>query len=240
MKLKNKTVFITGASGGIGASLIDALVKYGVSKIYGADLSIEKMSLLSKKYPDVVIPVVLDVTKQNDVIACSERYADIDILINNAGVEFATGFLSEHAFKAGPLEMAVNYFGVHYLSNAFWEILKNKKEAAIVNVLSIASFTLIAKLGTYCASKAAAHFLTLGLRHEAKESNIKVFGVYPGYVDTAMTKNIEVEKVTPIHIAEKICIGIESDTFEIFPDKMSEELSKKCYSKNNIFSDFDK
>src|SRR6185437_5923077 len=101
---------------------------------------------------------------------------------------------------------------------SFWNLLKEKNSAAIVNILSIASFALILKLGTYCASKTAAHLLTQGLRKESDSTNIKIFAVYPGYVDTEMTKNIEIEKASPQQIAAEICNGVENDILDIFPD----------------------
>ena len=100
----------------------------------------------------------------------------------------------------------------------------------------MASFSLILKLGTYCASKAAAHFLTQGLRAESSSTNIKIFGVYPGYVDTEMTKNIDVDKANPHDIAADICHGIERDILDIFPDKMSQDLADKITYKNYILA----
>lgn len=193
------------------------------------------MDVFIKKYGDIIVPLKLDVTNAQDIKFCQNLCKDVDILINNAGVEFATSFLSEGSVKASSIEMAVNYFGVHNLCFSFWNLLKEKKSSAIVNILSIASFSLILKLGTYCASKAAAHLLTQGLREEACSTNIKIYGVYPGYVDTKMTKNLDVEKANPLDIALNICDGIEDDILDIFPDAMSNELSKKINYKNFIF-----
>lgn len=80
--------------------------------------------------------------------------------------------------------------------------------------------------------------LTQGLREESKQTNIKIFGVYPGYVDTQMTKNIKVKKVSPQLIAARICGDIQHDVLDIFPDKMSKELSERIDYKNHIFSNF--
>lgn len=238
MQIKNSIVLITGASGGIGSSLLEEFISRKANKVYATDINTNNLNTLKEKYPEKVIPIKLDITNINDVIACREMCADTDILINNAGVECAIRFLGNTSLKASQFEMAVNYFGVHNLCHAFWNTLKQKQSACIVNMLSIGSFAIVMKLGTYCASKAAAHFLTQALREESKGTSINIFGVYPGYVDTAMTQNIDVEKATPQQIAVEICNGIENKILDIFPDKMSKSLVSQVSHLNKIFSDF--
>src|SRR3990167_8303719 len=143
MNINGTTVLITGACGGIGSSLLEEFVQRGSKKIYAASIKMDNLENLQKKYGSIIIPVKLDVTNVDDILACRNRCHDINMLINNAGVECATSFLSERSIKASSLEMAVNYFGVHHLCYAFWDALKEKKSAAIINMLSIASFTLI-------------------------------------------------------------------------------------------------
>lgn len=239
-KIEDAIVLITGASGGIGIVLLEECIKRKAKKIYATDLKMENLEPLYKKYPNLVVPVKLDVTNLDEVLKCRNLCDDTEILINNAGVECATPFVGEKSLKAGQFEMAVNYFGVHNLCYLFWDLLHTKKSACIVNMLSIASFTLILKLGTYCASKSAAHFLTQALRKESEGTNLKIHAVYPGYVDTQMTKNIDVEKASPQQIAKEVVNGIEEGILDIFPDKMAKELAEKIGYKNHIFSDFAK
>ena len=154
-------------------------------------------------------------------------------------MECATKFTDEKALKAAQFEMNVNYFGMHNLCSVFWETLLKKKDAAIVNMLSVASFTMILKLGTYCASKAAGHYLTHALRKECEGTKLNIFGVYPGYVDTEMTKNIVgVEKVTPEQIAKETCIGIIEGRLDIFPDAMSKDLARKIDFQPRLYTEF--
>ncbi|MBA2654363.1 MAG: SDR family NAD(P)-dependent oxidoreductase [Gammaproteobacteria bacterium] len=206
----------------------------------GLGINIDNLKALHTTYPDLVVPINLDVTDINNVLECQKLCGDTDILFNNAGVECATRFTDEKSLQAAQFEMAVNYFGVHNLCHAFWDALKSQQSACIVNILSVASFTLILKLGTYCASKSAAHFLTQALRKESEGTNLKIYGVYPGYVDTQMTKNIDVEKATPLQIAMETCDGIESGVLDIFPDKMAKEQAATMSYQNHIFSAFDK
>lgn len=238
-KIKNAIVLITGSSGGIGLALLKECIARKAKKIYATDLNISNLQSLHQEYPDIVVPVKLDVTNIDDVLKCKTQCDDTEILFNNAGVECATRFIGEKSLKAGQFEMAVNYFGVHNLCYSFWDSLNTKQSACIVNMLSIASFTLVLKLGTYCASKSAAHILTQALRKESEGTSLNIHAVYPGYVDTEMTNNINVEKVTPQQIAKEVCDGVETGILDIFPDKMSKELAKNIGYKNPVFSDFD-
>mgnify|MGYP000022236890 CR=1 FL=1 len=228
MIIKGKTVLITGASGGIGKCLVQEFLNRGAAKIYAADLNVDTLTCHAK-----IFPIKLDVTQLADIENCRQRCSDTDILINNAGVELASPVFSQSPFKA-KLEMDVNCLGVHNLCVAFWDTLKNKESAAIINILSIASFVVIPKLATYCASKAAAHSITQAFRHESMDTNVQVFGVYPGYVDTDMTKNIDVEKITPEQLVINICNKVETNIIDIFPDAMSSELARSCWPQTSI------
>ena len=224
--IANKIILLTGAAGGIGRALVDVLVQRGAAKIYVTDLKLANLTFLKEKYPSKVIAQELDVTNLSSVKACHDVCKDTDILINNAGVEFATRFIGEKSVKAASIEMAVNYHGIHNLCDVFWPSLLKRTNPSIVNMLSVASFTMIPQIAPYCASKAAAHTLTRSLRKESEDTPLRVYGVYPGYVDTAMTQNIEeVEKVTPEQIAIETCDGIENETLDIFPDKMAKQYS---------------
>ncbi|MFT3741854.1 MAG: SDR family NAD(P)-dependent oxidoreductase [Gammaproteobacteria bacterium] len=238
MNIEGTSILITGACGGIGSSLIEQFVLKKAKKIYATDLNIHNLNQLQKKFGDIIVPLELDVTQPEAINACKSKCQDIDILVNNAGIECATSFLNEKSLSSSNIEMAVNYFGVHNLCFTFWTLLKEKKSAAIVNILSIASFSLILKLGTYCASKTATHLLTQALRKESEGTSIKIYGVYPGYVDTKMTQNINVEKASPQQIAIEVCDGIENGILNIFPDPMSTKLASKIAYESHIFCDF--
>jgi NADP-dependent 3-hydroxy acid dehydrogenase YdfG len=220
MKLKGKVVLITGANGGIGSALVVELLKRGVAKIYAADLRPIETPC------DNVIPVRLDITNPDDIEACRVLCCDIDVLINNAGVEIPSAINSAQSVKAAKLEMNVNCLGLHALSVAFWDTLATK-ESLIINMLSIASFVDIPGIPTYCASKTAAYRMTKAFERQSLGTSIKVVGIYPGYVDTAMTKDVEIEKITPHELVVNICNDLENDVVNIFPDSMSKKLAQE-------------
>src|SRR5690349_21057228 len=79
-------------------------------------------------------------------------------------------------------------------------------------------------LGVYNASKAAAWSLTQSLRADFSKRGVKVFGVFPGAVDTDMLKGVEMPKTSPEAVAREILAGLEAETEDIFPDPMAKQL----------------
>lgn len=230
MNIKDKIVLITGAGGGIGACLVEEFFDRGAAKIYAADLNVDGLNKLKNKYENIVT-LKLDVTQQDDINNSVAICADVDILINNAGVELASPVFAANSVKAAKLEMSVNCLGLHSLSVAFWDILKTK-ESCIMNMLSIASFVYIPNISTYCASKMAAHSITQAFRYASIGTSVKVVGIYPGYVDTNMIKDMDVIKATPQQLATNICNDFEKGIVDIFPDSMSMKLSKQAWHQN--------
>lgn len=221
---KNAIVLLTGADGGIGTSFVNELIKKNVSKIYITGINKENLYILASNYPDILFPVVLDVTNSKEIKDFCSKYTDINILINNAGVELKSGFLNLKAHEYAQFEMNVNYIGMVNLTNELLPTLKSNSNAAIINILSVASLSVIKRLSTYCASKTAAHIFTQSIREDLLEFKIKVFGIYAGYVDTSMSSDIKFEKISPNKLVENICNDINLDKFNVFPDPMSLEF----------------
>jgi short-subunit dehydrogenase len=229
--IENNVVLITGADGGIGSALVEELIKRKVKKIYATGTKKESVFKLKEKAPQTIEPLVLDVTNTENIAQCVNACNDLNILINNAGVELKIPFTEKNAQKAAEFEMKVNYLGVIEMINQFTPILSKNNNAHIINIMSLASVAIIKRLGTYCASKAATHILTNTIRDEYKKKNIHVVGVYPGYVNTAMVpEEIAYKKTEPFEIAFEICQGIEAGKDNIFPD----EMSKNYFYQNPI------
>lgn len=219
---EKSTILITGANGGIGKAFIKELLNRNVDKIYITGIDLEELIKITKDFPQKnVIPMKLDVTNPDDIKKCSDQCSDVNILINNAGVELKSGFISEKTADCAKFEMEINYIGVVRLTNSFYGNLKKNNNSAIINILSVGSILLIDRLATYCASKAATHIFTQAIRREFDKDNIKVFGVYPGYVDTTMSADIDDYKISAEQLVINICNEIENNELNIFPDKMS-------------------
>ncbi len=98
-KIKNSTILITGADGGIGTALVEECLKQGAKKIYATGLKLENLDHIFKNY-DNVFPVELDVTNPKQIVECAKECSDTNLLINNAGVEFKVPFIAEKSSQA--------------------------------------------------------------------------------------------------------------------------------------------
>lgn len=233
-QIKDSTILITGADGGIGIALVKECLIQGAKKIYATGLKLEN---LNQTFKDVekVVPVELDVTNSERIKECAELCADTNLLINNAGVEFKIPFIAEKSSQAALMEMKVNYIALIDMINSFIPNLERLNHAGIVNILSLGALAIVKRLGTYCASKSAAHVLTETIREELEEKNIKVMATYIGYVDTNMVpEKTKTEKSTPKNIAIGICEGINKNESHIYPDKTTKNYIEK-YPIKTVF-----
>lgn len=222
MKLTGKVVLVTGANGGIGEALVKVLLEKEVAKVYAAARNTAAVADLVQQHAGKVIALRLDITDASSVAAAAEQCRDVDLLINNAGVNRCEGLMGSTGMESAREEMEVNYFGTLAMCRAFAPVLAARGGGAIVNICSILGQVNLPLNGTYCASKAAGHSLLQGLRAELIVRNIHVIGVYPGPVDTRMTSGQEMSKATPDQVAAAIVAGLENGTEDIFPDPMSQ------------------
>ena len=220
---KGKVVFVSGANRGIGKSITIELLERGAAKVYAGSRNIDTLSDLKAKYGERLVPVVLDLSNDTSISQASKVAADVDILINNAGVLVGGEVLTKSAIKGLQDNFEVNVFGTLKLTLAFKEQLKKSSETAIVNLSSLAGLANMPVIGTYSVSKAAVHSITQGLRGELVNDNVLVSCAYPGPIDTDMVRGMEMPKDSPENVTKSIVDGLENGTEYIFPDQMSAE-----------------
>ncbi|WP_158960829.1 SDR family NAD(P)-dependent oxidoreductase [Myroides fluvii] len=220
----DKVILLTGADGEIGTALIQEMLNRKARKIYVTGIAFDRLTQLASTFPSHLFPVLLDVTDENSIQKAVVQCQDVNLLINNAGVELKSDFIGEQAGKKALLEMQINYIGVIYMINHFLPILQQQKRSQILNILSVGSATVIKGIATYCTSKTAAHLLTQSLRPELATDAIELIGVYPGYVDSAMSADVQAEKITLTALAQNICNDFEQGLLDIYPDSMSKKL----------------
>jgi short-subunit dehydrogenase len=228
MKLENAVALVTGSNRGIGKSIVVALSKRGVKKVYAAMRDTETFrnnnSACLEKLGRAVELITLDITKKDQIQTVVQNAGEVNLLINNAGIANYSGLIAENNLDSARQEMEVNYFGTLEMIRAFAPILKKNGGGSIVNMLSVASLINFPILGSYSASKAALSSLTQGVRAELASQETKVIGVYPGPIDTDMAKGIEMEKGTPEETAEGILDAIEREEEDVFIDQMAVQL----------------
>lgn len=219
MKIESSIALVTGASRGIGRSLVTALLAGGAKKVYAAARDVTKVDARDPR----VVPLKLDVTVAEDVAAAAKAAHDVDLLVNNAGVLASFDLLGA---SRGDLErdLATNYFGTLAVSRAFAPVIEARGGGAIANVLTVVSLASMPALGGYSAAKAAAFSLTQALRAQLRPKNIAVHAIFPGPIDTEMSKDITLPKTSPDAAARAIVEGIARGEEDILPDPMAQQI----------------
>ena len=213
---------VVGAGSGLSASLARLFAEQGMTVILAAR-NPDGLADLVKAGAGRVAAMALDVTKP-DQVAAAAKNADVNLLINNAGVAGFAGLIAAKDTAQARLEMETNYFGVLNMVRAFAPVLATNGGGAIVNLASIVSHVSFPALGSYSASKAAVHSLTQGIRAELEAQGTQVTGVYPGPVDTDMAAEIDMDKVSPRHVAGVVLDGVAAGEQDVYPDPMSQEM----------------
>lgn len=234
MKIKNSIALVTGTNRGIGRSLVTALASAGAKKVYAGMRDVDTFNQNNPDFFDNfqgrVIPLTLDITKNNQIDSALQKTKDVNLLINNAGIANYSGLIAADDLSSARQEMEVNYFATLALIRAFAPALKKNGGGAIVNLLSVASLVNFPMLGSYSASKAALYSLTQGIRAELANQGTQVMGVFPGPIDTDMAKNIDMEKASPDEIAKGTLNGIENGVEDIFIDAMAVQLRENYWA----------
>jgi len=220
MNLQNATVLITGANRGIGLALAREALARGARKVYAAARDPDSITLPG------VVPIRLDVTRDEDVQRVAAQCGDVSLLINNAGVAETGGFLAEGAVDAARRQLEVNYFGPLRMARAFAPVLAANGGGALVNVLSIASWIGGPLLAGYAATKSAAWSLSNSLRQELAGQGTLVAGLHMGFVDTELTQGIEAPKTTPQAIATALFDGLAQGATEILGDEVTRQVKQ--------------
>lgn len=222
--IKDKVALVTGSNRGIGEAYVLELLNAGARKIYAGARDVANLESLVANNPDVIKPVLLDVTNEEHIQALLKTIDSLDILINNAGVINACTFNDENAVEIARQEMEVNYFAPLKITRALLPKLKHSAGAAVINISSIAGISNFPVIAPYSATKAAMHSFSQGLRANLAADGIKVTGVYPGPVDTRMADGWDMEKAQPSQIAQRTFEALTKGEMDVFPDDFSKQM----------------
>ncbi|MCB0280956.1 MAG: SDR family NAD(P)-dependent oxidoreductase [Calditrichae bacterium] len=189
--LDKKTVFITGASSGIGEACAHAFAREGSMLILAARRG-DKLKDLQKELADLydaeVEIIVLDVTDKDSVF---EKLADIgpvDVLINNAGLALGSEKLHEMETTYYDQMIDTNIKGLLYVTKVLVPKMADMGTGDIINIGSIAGHEVYAGGAVYCATKYAVDALTQGLRIDLVDTALRVSSIDPGAVQTEFSK----------------------------------------------------
>lgn len=195
MKVKGKTIVVTGAGSGMGRELTLLLLSKDATVI-GVDIhtaALQETVSLAQENSSRIKTYTADISKKSSV---EELYAKIiadcrfvDGLINNAGIIQPFVKLNDLSYDAIERVFNVNLYGTLYMTKTFLPHLLTRPEAHVANISSMGGFLPVPGQTVYGASKAAVKLLTEGLHAELSNTNVRVTTVFPGAIDTNITAN---------------------------------------------------
>ena len=191
--LKNKNVIVTGASGGIGHSIVKRLYDSGAN-ILASGTRIEKLDELKKNFENIKI-LKFDISQSDKVEefienATNELGGSLDGIINNAGItqdNLAIRMSLDEWQKVININLTSTFLMCKF---AIKKMLKNKS-GKIVNITSVVGHTGNVGQANYTASKAGIVAMSKSLAIEYAKKNINVNCISPGFIKTAMTEKID-------------------------------------------------
>ena len=188
-----KTIFITGATSGIGKATAEIFAKQGHRLIICGRRKevLDNLQIQLSNFTDVY-SLVFDVRNQqevqNAINSLPEDWKNIDVMVNNAGNAHGLEPISDANISDWDAMMDGNVKGLLYVSQPIIKLMKANNSGHIVNISSVAARQTYANGTVYCASKKAVDVISEGMRLELTEFGIKVTNVQPGAVETDFSK----------------------------------------------------
>ncbi len=228
--MKNKVVWITGASSGIGAACAIECSKQGAKVVLSARRE-EKLKEVKKQLSGPSEILTLDVTDTDGMVdkaeACAKYFGPVDILINNAGIS-QRGLVEETDMAVDRRLFEVNYFGNIAITKAVLPSMLERKTGSLVIISSVAGKLSTPGRSSYAATKHALQGFYDALRAEVQDRGVHVNVICPGYIRTDISINALNSKgekhgvmdpnqdkgMSPEECASKIIKAINNNTYE--------------------------
>lgn len=222
MNTSGNSVLITGGATGIGLALAKAFYKLDNSVLICGRRE-DKLERVREGLPDIST-LKCDISGDKGINLLydwvNSNFNGLNVLINNAGIQRAIDFRkgADDLLSSGD-EIDVNFKAHVNLTARFIPLLGERRDAAIVNVTSGLGFIPLTRFPIYSATKAAMHSFTMSLRHQLKDTSIKVFELIPPTVYDTELKGKPLEKtdwmVSSNDVAEALINGMLNDEYEI-------------------------
>lgn len=194
MEIKNKNVFVTGSSRGIGLAIAHKFASLGANVVINGRSAVTDEFLEQfAAYDAKVVGVSGDISSQADakrmVDEAVEKLGSVDILVNNAGItkDGMALRMTEEDFEA---VLKVNLTGAFNMSQAVLKPMTKAREGAIINVSSVVGLMGNAGQANYAASKAGLIGFSKSLAREVAGRNVRVNVIAPGFIESDMTDGL--------------------------------------------------
>jgi NAD(P)-dependent dehydrogenase (short-subunit alcohol dehydrogenase family) len=198
--LKGEVAIVTGGSQGLGEAMAKALATNGATVIV-TSRNLPKLEIVAdeiRKMGGNAEAVKCDISKleevQNLTKMVIESFQKVDILINNAGMNFPPQSLVDYPEDDWDTVMNVNLKGTYYCCKCICPEMIKRKKGRVINISSIIGSVALPRLGPYCIAKGGVILMTKVLALELAEHNITVNAIAPGFFDTPLGDNIRNNK----------------------------------------------
>jgi len=190
--LENKNIIVTGASGGIGNSIVEKLNECGAN-VLASGTRLEKLEELKNKFNNIKI-LKFDISQSDKIEEFIDNAANelggLDCIVNNAGIT-QDNLAIRMSIDEWKKVIDINLTSTFLLSKfAIKKMLKNKK-GKIINITSVVGHTGNLGQANYTASKAGLVAMSKSLAIEYAKKNININCISPGFIKTAMTDKID-------------------------------------------------
>lgn len=222
MNTSNNTILITGGAGGIGLALTRLLHQRG-NRLIVCGRNSQKLEDIRSLWPDIDIRRC-DLSDETSLEALVEGiladHPDINVLINNAGIQYNYLFTDGARHTAWIREeVATNLLAPLQMTDRLLPHLMEQRRAAIVNVTSALALAPKKNAAVYCATKAAMRSFSRSLRYQLEGSRVSVFDLVPALVDTDMTRGRGRDKISPELVANELLMAMAQDRQDVLVGK---------------------
>ncbi len=220
MKLSQRTVLITGGSSGIGLALAEKLAAQD-NQVIICGRNQNKLELAQAREPGLEI-VQCDITVENDlrqlVSFLAARYPNLDLLINNAGIQQELDLTSDTITnEVITNEINTNLTGQINVTLRLYPLLTANQDASIVFLGSALGLVPKYTVPIYSAAKAGLHSFVNSLREQVARDGVQVVEVFPDVIETPMTRHrIDEAKMCADDFAENVIKHLLNDADEIY------------------------
>ncbi|WP_192348878.1 SDR family oxidoreductase [Algoriphagus sp. Y33] len=222
MRVTGNTILITGGSSGIGLALAKRFLKLD-NKVIITGRNEEKLKQIKEELPGIHC-YVGDLTHKSSldelVLLMEQEHPDLNILINNAGIQYNYSFVDEPdlSYKID-YEISTNITVPIKLTGFLLPLLLKNQNSAIVNVSSGLFIAPKASASVYCASKSAIHSFTKTLRYQLETTDTKVFEIVPSLIDTPMTEGRGKSKISAEQLTDEFFRDFKKNKTESYIGK---------------------
>jgi len=188
MRLDSNTILVTGGGSGIGRGLAEAFHSLGNRVIIGGrrETVLQETCAANPGMSHVTLDVADPRSIQAALDAVTAKFPELNCVINNAGIQRPHDFSTAGGVEDAAMteEIQTNLLGLARMCAAFLPHLSGRPEATLINISSGLAFVPLSRVPIYCATKAAVHSFCVSLRHQLKQTSVKVIELIPPLVET--------------------------------------------------------